>query len=249
MEARLNDKKGKLAEKGQLGKEGELGKDAHLGKKGQLNNLREYIEHHKNIHRIIKKHSPKAHRSARKLFNFRFPKLLIFVICVIAAYLIFRNPVVYDWASKLGGESYLWIFFFGVLFSFGFTTPFAVGFFVSAQPDSIFLAMIIGGFGALLADMLIFKLIRFSFMDEFELLNKTSAIQEIEHIVKKNLGVRIVHYLIFAIAGLVLASPLPDELGVAMLAGMVSAKPKVIGLLSFVFNSLGILIMLLASAA
>ena len=56
---------------------------------------------------------------------------------------------------------------------------------------------------------------------------------------------RIKKYLIYSFAGLVIASPLPDELGITLMAGFSKIKPLKLFLISFTFNTLGIIVMLL----
>src|SRR3989344_3887713 len=100
----------------------------------------------------------------KRLFRFKYPKITILIICILAAYYIFRDPSVQSYLSGLENFSYLGIFIAGFFFSFGFTTPFSIGFFLVSNPENILLAALIGGFGALIADFIIYKLIRLSFM-------------------------------------------------------------------------------------
>jgi len=181
----------------------------------------------------------------KRLFKFRYPKIAILLVCTALSYIIFSNNHVENFILSLGSFSYLGIFIAGIFFSFGFSTPFAIGFFVNSNPTSILLAAVIGGFGALISDLLIFKIIRFSFMDEFKRIERTRFINSIKKTLKKDLGSKINSYLIFILAGIVIASPLPDELGVSMLAGLSNINVKVMALISFIMNSLGILIILL----
>lgn len=132
-----------------------------------------------------------------------------------------------------------------MLFSFGFTAPFAVGFFLALNPQSIIMAGIIGGMGALIADLIIFKFIRVSFTGEFKRLEKTKALKEVGLLIEKKLKHRLKVYLMYALAGIVIASPLPDELGVIMLAGLTKIKIHSLAILSFLLNTLGIIIILL----
>lgn len=96
----------------------------------------------------------------------------------------------------------------------------------------------------MIGDLLIFKMIKFSFMDEFHELEKTKAIHEIEKIVNKKKRVLILHYLLYIFAGLILATPLPDELGVAMLAGLTTIKPLKLAIISFLIHSASIFLIL-----
>ncbi len=179
------------------------------------------------------------------VFHFHYRKLFILGILAIIAYFIFRNPEVQGFVSSLGSLKYLGIFIAGMLFTFGFTTPFAIGFFIILNPTNPFFVAIIGGIGALLGDLLIFSFIRFSFMDEFERLEKTEVIMSIRKEMKLHLSHRIRLYILYTLAGIIIASPLPDEAGVIMLAGLTHIKVKVMAIISFVFNTLGILIMVL----
>ncbi|MBP7708585.1 hypothetical protein KA107_02775 [Candidatus Pacearchaeota archaeon] len=179
------------------------------------------------------------------LFKFKYPKIGLLIICMILAYFVFSNTVVANFFNQHISERYLFYFLFGILFTFGFTTPFAVGFFIISNPENIFLAAIVGGLGALLADLLIFKIIRFSFMEEFNRLKKTKQFKFLIRHTILHLPNRIRVYLLYALSGLVIASPLPDELGIIMLAGLSDIKLKYLAAVSFIFNTLGILIMIL----
>ena len=114
---------------------------------------------------------------------------------------------------------YLPVFFAGLLFSAGFSTPIAMGFFLTLDPTNIYLSAFIGGLGALIADLGIFSFVRLSFTNEFKLLKKGSFIKHISSIVESIVPKRLRKFLVYVIVMFVIISPLPDELGVALLAG------------------------------
>lgn len=180
----------------------------------------------------------------KRLFKFRYPKTIGMIIAVILAYIIFSNPAVEEFISGLGNLGYIGVFIGGLFFTFGFTTPFAVGFFITLDPANIWLAGILGGMGALIGDLLIFQFIRMSFMDEFGRLKKTKLIKSTEKLANGFLNHHLKTYLVYAFAGIIIASPLPDEIGVAMLAGFTKLKAWKLALISFVMNALGILVLL-----
>jgi hypothetical protein len=175
------------------------------------------------------------------VFNFPYKKIFLLVLFIFLAYLIFRNPSVQTVVSSLGKLQYFGVFIAGMFFTFGFTTPFSAGFFIVLNPANPLLTALIGGMGAVIGDLAIFSFIRFSFMDEFKRLEKTFLIRKISQEMQLHFGSRIRLYLLYALAGLIIASPLPDEAGVIMLAGLTHIKPKVMVTISFIFNSLGIL--------
>jgi len=181
----------------------------------------------------------------KRLFRFKYPKIFLWIIFIIAAYFIFSNPAVKSFINSEGLTGYLYVFIFGALFTFGFTTPFSIGFFVAYNPESLFLSAIIGGLGAVVFDLAIFRFIRFSFMDEFKKLEKEKEIAKLSNLFHLKLSHKIKVYLTYIFAGIVIASPLPDEVGVAMLAGLTKIRTIPLMILSFIFNALGILIMML----
>ncbi len=201
-------------------------------------------EHHRRIHNVLRKHHPAAVHKARRLFRFKYPKLFLLIFSFVIAYYLFSRLDISDWILNLNTFTHLGIFISGLFLSFGFLTAFSIGFFIAVNPQSILFAVILGGFGAMIGDLLIFKMIKFSFMDEFHELEKTKAIHEIEKIVNKKKRVLILHYLLYIFAGLILATPLPDELGVAMLAGLTTIKPLKLAIISFLIHSASIFLIL-----
>jgi len=179
------------------------------------------------------------------VFHFHYPKISFLAILIILAYIVFRNPYVQGLVASLGALEYIGVFIAGMFFTFGFTTPFAAGFFIVLNPAHPFLVAIIAGGGAVLGDLFIFSLIRFSFIDEFNRLERTSIIKGIRNEMKLHFSKRIRLYLLYALAGFIIASPIPDEAGVIMLAGLTNIKPRVMAIISFIFNSLGIFILCL----
>ncbi len=181
----------------------------------------------------------------KRIFNFRYPKIMLLILAIILAYVIFRNPFIGDFVSHLGALSYIGIFIAGMLFAFGFTAPFAVGFFIILNPSNIWIAGIIGGLGALISDLIIFYTIKVSFEDEFKKLRNSKNFIRIIKLIKRNINEKIRIYLMYAFAGILIASPLPDEAGVTMLAGLTKISAKSLALISFILNTLGIIILLM----
>ena len=180
----------------------------------------------------------------KRLFKFKYPKLALLLVCIVATYFIFKNPIIADFILGLGKLRYLGLFIAGMLFAFGFSAPFAVGFFLTLNPSNIWLAGIIAGLGAVLADLLIFNFIKFSFEDEFKRLGKSKATNYFNEFIGKSFGGTIKKYPMYVFAGIIIASPLPDEVGVIMLAGLTKINQLTLAILGFILNTLGILILL-----
>jgi len=166
-------------------------------------------------------------------------------VIIAIAYVIFNNPEVSEGFSRFDNLQFFGPFIAGMLYSFGFTAPIATGFFLVLNPSNIYITALISGLGSLLTDTLIYKVIKISFMDEFERLQKTRLIKGIDSFMTRNLHKTIRFAILYVIAMIVIASPLPDELGVMMLAGLTTIKPLPFTIISVVMNALGILVILL----
>jgi hypothetical protein len=201
-------------------------------------------ESHRKIHRKLRKHSPEGVKKAKRIFSFKYPKLLLLIIVIVFAYYFFSMPFIPGFMESFEKLGHLGVFISGGLTALGFTTPFGIGLLSKINPPNIWFAALIGGLGAAFADLFIFKTIKFSFMDEFKKLEKTKVIKEIEQIVKKNRHVLIRHYLLYIFAGIVIATPLPDELGVSMLAGLTTIKPLRLAVIGFFLHTIAIFLIL-----
>jgi hypothetical protein len=151
----------------------------------------------------------------------------------------------------LNGHGYVSVILGGLLFSLGFTTPFAIAIFVTAAPDvHPLLAAPIAGTGALLADMTIFRCARLTLTDEFRRLGRTAIMRRItEFFHRVTVTERIRMYVLWSVVGFVIASPLPDEMGVTLLSGVRKIDARVFAVTSFVLNTVGVYLMLMAARA
>lgn len=176
----------------------------------------------------------------------KYPKFILFAITVVIAILLFQGreiPFVQDALMAMG---ILGIFFAGMLFTYGFTSAPAAALLLALAPNfNPFVGAIIGGAGALLSDSLIFLFIRSSFRDEIDKLEKEHIIQHIEH----HIPSRIKRLLLPILAGFILASPLPNEIGVSMLAAYRALSKRLFALISYTTNTVGIFVILLIGQA
>lgn len=183
-------------------------------------------------------------------FRFHYPKLTILLIVIILTYYIFSRPSVFNYLNHLANLSYLSFFIAGTLFSFGFLTPLMTGFFIASNPEHIVLAAMIAGLGAAFSNLLIFSFVRLSFIDEINRLENTKLLK----MIRKEVRLLILHerilkklkwYFLYAFAGFLIASPLPNEFGDILLASIKKIRPLSLMILSFILSTFGILFLLL----
>lgn len=179
--------------------------------------------------------------------------LILLAISIAIAYYILKSGYLQPFVSGLGNLGYVGSFFTGLFFAYGLTTaPAAVTLFILSENLNPFLIAFTAAFGAVLSDYLIFKFVRDSLVDEIKLLSKeidnlTKPIEDLLPYQQKRILIwkkvsrsKIWKNLIPVIAGFILASPLPDELGVAIF-GAVKYDVKKFIVLSYCLHFIGIL--------
>ena len=113
-----------------------------------------------------------------------------------------------------------------------------------AQTNSILLMAFFGGLGALLGDLIIFCFVKNNLSEDFLYLIKKTKSERLMSIFR----LKLFRWLIPLLGAIVVASPLPDELGLMMM-GLSKMKTALLIPLSFLLNSLGILIIGLIAKA
>lgn len=101
-----------------------------------------------------------------------------------------------------------------------------------------------GGLGALIGDLFIFNLVKFSFQDEFDRIKNTKTMQKLGKLIDRNLSKKIKFYLLFLFAEFLIATPLPDEAGMTILAGFTKIKQSILAISSFILHTIAIYLIL-----
>lgn len=178
-----------------------------------------------------------------------YPKLITLVTCIFAAYALFQFGAFDQLPEFLHGRGYLSVLVAGFLFAYGFTAPFAVAIFIAIAPDiNMFLGALIAGFGAFIADLLIFRFIKTSFQDEFDRLKFARFMQWLKNLCDNHLSERIKKYVLWTFSGFLIASPLPDEFGVTILSGFTDINKRLFSIISYSLNTCGIFLVLLGAS-
>jgi hypothetical protein len=166
--------------------------------------------------------------------------LIIVVFSIFIAVLLAATGTL-DAFIKLFNFSYLLTAFFaGIFFTSIFTTAIGSAAFVVLGIDGYnpFTVGVVGGIGALVGDTLIFKFVRNDLQADLAYLFRLRKQKSL----RKLATAPFLHFLLPILGGFIIASPLPDELGVALLA-LSHIPTRYFSVLSFLFNALGIALM------
>ena len=177
------------------------------------------------------------------LLKLKYPKFLLWILTFALAFFIFRERGFLPLHNALLSLGYIGVFLAGVLFVYGFTAaPATAILLILSREQNIFLSGFIAGFGALAGDLLIFRFIRHSFKDEIKRLLKGKIFRH-----RGSFGT-FKKYLITIFSGFIIASPLPDEIGVSLLASTTKISTKTFVVISYLLNTAGIFVILMLGA-
>lgn len=165
---------------------------------------------------------------------------LLLISLVIAGLLLVTPSVEYLLTATIEREVTV-SFLAGVFFTSVLTAPSAIVILGELGGSiSPWLVAAVGALGAVFGDLILFQLIESHFNKDIEHFVRTRRIQALFSFSR----FRSFTWLLPFVGGLVIASPLPDELGVALL-GVAKLPPKTFVIVSYLSNFFGILLVAL----
>ena len=167
--------------------------------------------------------------------------LAVVVLGFITAVIFVKTGILENTLGSARELKIIGSFISGIFFVSVFTAiPATVIIAELAETNSILLVSLFGGLGALFGDLIIFRFIKDNLSEDFCYLLKKTGSGRFFSIFK----LRLFKWIVPFIGALVVASPLPDEIGLAMM-GFSKMKTSLFIPVSFILNSLGILIICL----
>lgn len=185
-------------------------------------------------------------KTNKKIIKIKYPKLLLLIFSVIVAIILFYSGKNYEpLHNSILSLGYIGTFVVGIFYAYGFTAPSATAILlILAKEQNILFTGLIAGLGALFSDLLIFLFIRYSFSDEIDKLEKEKIIKYLEKEERIILG-HYRKYVLPAFAGFLIASPLPTEIGIALMATLKKVSIKRFLIIAYLLHTFGILLILL----
>jgi uncharacterized membrane protein YdjX (TVP38/TMEM64 family) len=170
--------------------------------------------------------------------------LIVTASVYLAVYLFHLGAI--EWLINLAGDNVLLVSLLaGVFFTSFFTTPPAIAVFAGlGEQGNIFVIALVGALGSVLGDSLIFFFVREHVAKDAASIMSGPRLKRILRVLRKRRYRRILPVL----GALIIASPIPDEIGLALI-GVSTLKRWQFFILSYAMNALGILSILLLGSA
>ena len=163
--------------------------------------------------------------------------IALITLSVLVAVVLAQTDVLVNILTSSEKLEYLGTFIAGMFFTSIFTTAPAIATLGEiSQVHGILPTAIVGALGSVVGDILIFRFIRDRLSEHIvELLGHPSVFRRFRVLFKR----RTFYWFTFLLGGIVLASPLPDELGISLL-GLSKTSTIYFIAMSYVFNVIGI---------
>lgn len=177
--------------------------------------------------------------------RWKYPNVTLLVVSLLVAIILLANGWLGHLTGSLGTLGYIGVFLAGSLFVSTFTiAPAAAVLFEFGQTLDPLLVALVGGVGAALGDYVAYRFIR------DRLIAELNPILKALHLYRR---IDILHTRYFAwlapvVGAAIIASPLPDEIGLSLL-GLKRMNVPAFLALAFVLNAIGIFIIALAAQA
>lgn len=175
--------------------------------------------------------------------RWQYPYLTAVLISVLVAIILAQNETFKNWLLHLGSLEYIGALLAGMIFVSSFTAAISIVVIaVLAQNINPMALGLIGGVGAVIGDYLVFKLVRSHLQDELAMLFGKEGTSYVKAVLRS----RYIAWMLPLLGIAIIASPLPDELGVSLLGISKISEARFI-LISYLSNAVGIL--MIASVA
>jgi hypothetical protein len=162
----------------------------------------------------------------------------IIVLSIIIAIILVKTGLIKEWLASVQEMKFIGSFIAGLFFTSFFTVAPATAVLAeAARLNSVWWVAFFGGIGALIGDLIIFRFIKNRLSEDFFYLINQSKFRKL----KSAFRWKFIKWLMPFIGALVIASPLPDELGLIMM-GLAKTKNSLFIPIAFLLNFSGILV-------
>lgn len=169
----------------------------------------------------------------------------VIVLSIIFAVYIAQSGVIHAFIAATNGNMVVASFVAGLFFTSAFTTaPAVVVLGELAQQGSLPVVAVAGALGAVIADYALFMFVRARIAIDAQMLVGGPRLKLVVRALKHSR----LRFVLPVIGALIIASPLPDELGM-LLMGVSSVKSRTFIVVSFGMNLLGIVLIGLVAQA
>jgi len=192
---------------------------------------------------VVEWNGVKKGTSIHTLRRHRLRDLGIIALSVYVALLLEQTGALDRWIESASDFTILGSFLAGIFFTSLFTfAPAAVALGELMLHNSILSVAIPAAFGSLIGDLILFTFVRNAVSEDLRDLIDGAWMKVFKRVFRHPL----LHWLVPLVGAIIIASPLPDEIGIAML-GLSKTRMRVLVPISLAMNFLGVVLVGIAA--
>ena len=154
------------------------------------------------------------------LSRLRYPKLFLLSLSIFFGFLIYFDQNNFHFHEMIYHFGYFSVFIGGMLLAHGFTIGPGIAILLIISPNFPLLpSALLATLGAIIGNALAYNLLRISYHQEIEELSKLSFFVNLQNWAQKHTPKFIRKYVLPIFAGIISATPLPDEFSVILIRG------------------------------
>lgn len=165
----------------------------------------------------------------------------LFILSISMAWYLVKGPLLKDLLIAVSPFKFLSEFIAGMLYASFLTSPISIAIIaVLAKGSNPILVAMVAGLGAAFSDFLIVRFFRDHLSQDINFVSRGLHLKKINDFLTK----WKMDFIIPLTGAIIVASPLPDEMGLVML-GVSKLKYSHLAILTYILNTAGILIIVL----
>ena len=177
----------------------------------------------------------------QKYKNWKFKNTFFLVVSLIVFFFLADTPFIKNVINNIGDLGYLGAFIAGIFFVSTFTVaPAGVILFYLAKEMNVLEVALLAGLGAVVGDYIIFRFLKDKVFEEIKPVFIKFGGSYLSHL----LATPYFTWLTPVLGAIIIASPFPDEIGIGLMGASKINKWQFLAL-TFILNSLGILLIIL----
>jgi hypothetical protein len=169
-----------------------------------------------------------------------YPYTVGFLFSILMAVLLQYWGIFHALIAHIGNYAYLASFVSGILFASTFTSvPATLFFFDLGSAYNPYSIALLGGCGAMIGDLLMYSIIKKSIAEELRALITGILAPHRRETLEKIMEHRVFLFTVPFLASALIASPLPDEIGLALFS-TINFRPRYLSIIALILNTVGI---------
>jgi membrane protein YqaA with SNARE-associated domain len=180
------------------------------------------------------------------LTRLRYPKLFLLTLSIASGFLVYFDQNNFHFHEAIINSGYLGIFLAGFFLAHGFTMgPAIAALLIISKTETFLLTSIIATLGAIIGNGVFYNLLRISYHKELAELSRLYFFKKLQEWADQNTPQFVRTYILPVFAGIISATPLPDEFSVILVKASKEISATAFALTTALVGIFGVTIILL----